>query len=89
MLENTNSSGKEIIKGIVSRGIQVLGVLIFQGMILFPAAGKIDWVWAWIFIGIYTFSIIINSFFLFQTNPETIAERGNRVVHCRASGTRR
>jgi len=77
MIGNTDTTGKEIIKGIVSRGIQVLGVLIFQGIILFPAAGKIDWIWAWIFIGIYTFSIIINSFFLFQTNPETIAERGN------------
>jgi len=76
-IRNTNSSGKEILKGIVSRGIQVLGVLIFQGIILFPAAGKIDWIWAWIFMGIYTISIIINSILLFQTNPETIAERGN------------
>jgi protein-S-isoprenylcysteine O-methyltransferase Ste14 len=73
---NVNSGGKEIIKGIIARGIQILVVLIFQAIILFPAAGKIDWIWAWIFLGIYTISVMINSVFLFQTNPETIAERG-------------
>jgi protein-S-isoprenylcysteine O-methyltransferase Ste14 len=73
----TGSSSKEIVKGIISRGIQVLGVLLFQGLILFLAAGTVAWVWAWVFLGIYTLSVIINSIFLFQTNPETIAERGN------------
>jgi protein-S-isoprenylcysteine O-methyltransferase Ste14 len=66
-----------MMKGIISRGIQVLGVLLFQAVILFPAAGTIKWIWAWLFIGIYALSIAINSIFLFQTNPETIAERGN------------
>ena len=63
-------------RGIAKRGSQVLFVLLFQGILLFISAGKLVWIWAWVFLGIYAFSVFINTAFLMRTSPETIAERG-------------
>ena len=76
-ITSTDATRKERTKGIISRGAQILGVLLFQGIILFSSAGEIKWAWAWVFIGIYAVSVAINATFLFRTNPDTIAERGN------------
>jgi protein-S-isoprenylcysteine O-methyltransferase Ste14 len=75
-VSSNSSKQSDVTKGIVARGVQVIGVFIFQGLLLFPIAGKLDWIWAWIFLGIYLISIIINSIFLFINDPEMIAERG-------------
>jgi protein-S-isoprenylcysteine O-methyltransferase Ste14 len=51
-------------------------VLTIQGLILFLVSGRLDWTWAWVFLGIYLVSISINSAFMIRGSPETIAERG-------------
>ena len=66
----------EIVMGILKRFGQVASVLVFQGVILFLAAGLLNWLWAWIFLGIYLLSVMINSAFLMRTDPEMVAERG-------------
>lgn len=71
-----------IAGGILARSAQVGSVFLVQGLILFGAAGRLDWVWAWVFLGIYLVSVLINSLFLMRNSPETIAERG------RASGAK-
>ncbi|HZD58264.1 MAG TPA: isoprenylcysteine carboxylmethyltransferase family protein [Anaerolineales bacterium] len=63
-------------KGILARFAQVAILFVLQAVILFPAAGRLDWSWAWVFLGIYVASITINGIFLIRTSPETIAERG-------------
>lgn len=65
-----------IVIGILRRFGQVAGVLVVQATILFLAAGRLAWVWAWIFLGIYLVSVMTNSVFLMCTSPEMIAERG-------------
>jgi protein-S-isoprenylcysteine O-methyltransferase Ste14 len=60
----------------VARASQIVVVFALQAAILFLAAGRADWLWAWLFLGIYTASIAVNSFFMLRTNVETIAERG-------------
>ena len=62
--------------GIVARAAQIVIVLTIQGLILFLVAGRLDWTWAWVFLGIYLVSISINSAFMIRGSPETIAERG-------------
>jgi protein-S-isoprenylcysteine O-methyltransferase Ste14 len=65
-----------ILTGIAARAAQIIGVFVFLSVVLFLAAGRINWTWAWIFLGLYVLSVAINSAFLLRTNPETVAERG-------------
>jgi len=65
-----------VATGIVSRFAQIVVLLVIQAAILFLAAGRLDWTWAWVFLGIYLASVSINSAFMIHTHPETIAERG-------------
>jgi protein-S-isoprenylcysteine O-methyltransferase Ste14 len=50
--------------------------VVLQAVVLFLAAGRLDWTWAWVYLGICLLSIAINGMFLLRTSPETIAERG-------------
>jgi protein-S-isoprenylcysteine O-methyltransferase Ste14 len=65
-----------IAAGIAARAAQVALVFVLQGAILFLSSGRFDWLWAWVFLGIYVLSVAVNSAFLLHSNPETVAERG-------------
>jgi amino acid permease len=60
-------------KNILKRLLQVTISVLVVAIILFTSAGRIDWIYAWTFIGASILIIIINAF-LFP--PELIAERG-------------
>ncbi len=62
--------------GIIARAGQIVFVFALQGLILLLGAGRLDWAWAWVLLGIYVASVAGNSVFLMRTNPETAAERG-------------
>jgi protein-S-isoprenylcysteine O-methyltransferase Ste14 len=62
--------------GIAARVLEIVIGFGFLAFVLFLAAGRLDWLWAWVMLGIYVVSISINSAFMLRTSPETIAERG-------------
>lgn len=62
--------------GVRARAAQIAVMLLVEALILFGAAGRLDWGWAWVFLGIYLASVLINAAFLMRTSPETVAERG-------------
>jgi protein-S-isoprenylcysteine O-methyltransferase Ste14 len=62
--------------GMAARAAQVGVMFLVQGTALFLAAGRITWIWGWIFIGFYLASALINSYFILRTSPETAVERG-------------
>jgi protein-S-isoprenylcysteine O-methyltransferase Ste14 len=62
--------------GILKRFMQISVIFVFQAAVLFSAAGQLNWVWAWVYLGISTVSVLVNSAILLRTSPETIAERG-------------
>lgn len=67
---------RNVAAGVAARVIQIVigfGVL---AAILFLAAGRLDWLWAWVSLGIYLASVLINGAFLLHTSPEVVAERG-------------
>ena len=66
----------ELIKGIVTRAVTVVVFLTLNAAILFLAAGRLDWIWAWVYLGICLVSVLINASIMLRTSPETIAERG-------------
>jgi protein-S-isoprenylcysteine O-methyltransferase Ste14 len=65
-----------VAKGILIRFGTIAIFLVLQAVILFLAAGRLNWTWAWVFLGICLVSVSINGTIMLRTCPETIAERG-------------
>ncbi len=64
-----------VTSGIIKRLVQVVLIIALQGGILFLASGKLDWVMAWVYVGVYFVIVGINSLILVPKNPELVAER--------------
>jgi len=45
-------------------------------LLLFVGAGRLDWTWAWVYLGINLLTVLIGGTILLRSSPETIAERG-------------
>jgi protein-S-isoprenylcysteine O-methyltransferase Ste14 len=65
-----------IVAGIFKRIGTLAIFFVLIGVILFLAAGRLNWTWAWVYLGICLVSVLINGAITLRTNPETIAERG-------------
>ncbi len=65
-----------VAAGIVARAGTVAIFLVLQAVILFLAAGRLNWMWAWVYLVIGLVSIAINGTIMLRTSPETIVERG-------------
>jgi protein-S-isoprenylcysteine O-methyltransferase Ste14 len=60
-----------IMKRLIQLGIQ--GLLL--AAILFLSSGRLDWVWAWVYLATFVVGVGINGIILSRKNPELIAER--------------
>jgi protein-S-isoprenylcysteine O-methyltransferase Ste14 len=71
-------------RGSLATGIAVrIGTVAFfvvmEAVILFAAAGRLDWTWAWVYLAICLGTLLINGTLMLRAGPETIetiAERG-------------
>ena len=61
--------------GIARRIVQVLAVTGFQAVVLFLSAGRLDWLWGWVFVGLYLAGMAANAVLLLRHSPEVVAER--------------
>jgi protein-S-isoprenylcysteine O-methyltransferase Ste14 len=68
-------SDPETRKNILRRLLQVAVSIIITAIILFVAAGRLEWIYAWVYIIASVAVIIINSFIL---KRELISERGRK-----------
>ncbi len=66
----------DILAGIVKRVSTIAIFLALQGIILFTTAGRLNWIWPWVYLGISLATVLVNGMIMLRTNPETIAERG-------------
>jgi protein-S-isoprenylcysteine O-methyltransferase Ste14 len=66
---------RKVAAGIVMRSGTVAIFFVLIAVILFLAAGRLNWTWAWVYLGICTVTMLINGTILLRTSPETIAER--------------
>jgi protein-S-isoprenylcysteine O-methyltransferase Ste14 len=73
---HTSERRPGVAAGIAARVSTVVFFLVLQGVILFLAAGRLNWTWAWVYLGICLVSVAINGAIMLRTNPETIADRG-------------
>jgi len=58
------------------RIITVLGSTLLFGAILFVAAGRLNWLEAWIFLGITLAGILANGLWSLRHNPDMLNELG-------------
>ena len=67
---------RDLARGVAARAAQIGVMFLLIGAILFGAAGRLDWVWGWLYLAIYLASTLVNAWFLVRRDPELIAERG-------------
>lgn len=65
-----------ITGSILKRLLQIGIITVAQAAMLFISSGRLDWVMAWVYIGISVGFIVINVLINLTKNPELIAERG-------------
>ncbi len=74
-MESSNNQ-QNVVKGVINRFVQIAVFFILQAALLFLAVGRLNWTWAWVYLGASTVYILINATIMLRTNPETVAERG-------------
>ncbi len=65
-----------VATGVATRIGTVAIFIALQAVLLFLAAGRIDWTWAWVYLGICLVIPLVNGTIMLRTNLETVAERG-------------
>ncbi len=71
-----NVSKSETTAGVVKRFVQIAFTFLLQAALLFIAAGRLDWLMAWVYLGIYVGGVISVGLLVLPKNAEMIAERG-------------
>jgi protein-S-isoprenylcysteine O-methyltransferase Ste14 len=83
---STNESVKqpanhtELTRGILKRAVQLGIQFLLLAGILFLSSGRLDWWFAWVYLGIFVLGVGVNSFVILRTNPELIAERARQFT---------
>ena len=60
------------------RIVTVVSTTILFVVILFIAAGRVDWLWGWVHLLLTLTVMLGNSFYILRTNPQAINERGRK-----------
>lgn len=78
---NTNASAHRpanktnVTAGVVKRLAEVAAVIVLYAVLLFASSGRLDWLMAWVYVGVYFAVVTLNSLILLPKNPELVAER--------------
>jgi len=70
----------EIIRAVGWKAwLRLAAFTLLLPMVLFIAAGRLDWVWGWVYVGIVVFFTLISRIAVIRTNPDLIAERARSL----------
>ena len=78
---NANTSaeqpkGEPDTTGVITKYMLQAGLFtLVQVASLFIASGRLDWVMAWVYVGVYLAGMGVNALVLIPTNPELVVER--------------
>jgi protein-S-isoprenylcysteine O-methyltransferase Ste14 len=62
----------------IRRIVQVLVSILLIGALLFLSAGRLDWLWGWLFLAAFLF-LMLASAFVMRKSPDLINERGRQA----------
>ena len=63
----------------IRRIVQVLGSVLLIGVLLFLSAGRLNWLWAWLFLAGWLLLMLMSAFVMRHQGPDLINERGRRA----------
>ena len=66
---------RHTVNAVAKRMTQVALSIVFSGVILFGASGRLDWTWAWIYLAICLAVVLFNALTLLPAHRDVVAER--------------
>ncbi len=75
-MTQNNQKRPRTAAGIAMRAGTIGAILLLQAGLLFGGAGRLDWRWAWVYLGISLATVLVGGTIMLRASPETIAERG-------------
>jgi protein-S-isoprenylcysteine O-methyltransferase Ste14 len=69
----TDKGNAELKSRVRKRILQVVLQFLIFALILFSTSGKLNWIWAWVYMGVSILILAVNAMVL---SPELMAERG-------------
>ncbi len=77
--ETTAIDPEQLGRLIRRRIVQLIGYYVLYGAVLFVAAGRVDWSWAWIYLGVNASQTAIGIAWLIRVAPDVVAERSRKT----------
>ena len=74
---NDSDSGSTAVRSFIGGLIAVAAQILITGALLFVSAGRADWLWAWIYIGVFAALTGLAHLVMLPRDPELAAERRN------------
>lgn len=71
-----NEKRSRTAAGVAMRAGTIAFFMVLQAALLFGGAGRLDWSWAWAYIGVSLATLAVGGAIMLRTSPETVAERG-------------
>ncbi len=72
----TNARQNVLDRSGINRLIQVFGSMAVMGVVLFLAAGRLDWIAAWVYLILNLLIVATIGLYVARRNPDVINERG-------------
>ncbi len=72
----TNARQNALDRSGINRLIQVFGSMVVMGVVLFLAAGRLDWTAAWMYLVLNVLIVATIGLYVARRNPDLINERG-------------
>lgn len=76
MTLQTNAQKGKLNQNGINRIGQIFVTIALIGAVLFLSAGRLDWIAAWVFIGLYVLAILTAGVWVMRHNPDLVNERG-------------
>lgn len=74
----------EIRAGVARWTVKMIAVLVVFGAILFIAAGRLNWLGGWAFLGLNALSLVLTAALLIPRRPDMLAERSKMQANTKA-----
>jgi protein-S-isoprenylcysteine O-methyltransferase Ste14 len=69
---------------VARRAWHVAGSIVISAVILFGAAGRLAWTWAWIYVGLSVGNALVSAAVLLPRHRDLIVERETAIAYARA-----
>jgi protein-S-isoprenylcysteine O-methyltransferase Ste14 len=76
----------EVKRGVVMWVVKAVIGLLFMAVLLFLCAGRWDWLWGWVFIGLFAVVSAVHVIIMIPVNPALLVERSKGLREAGAKG---